>query len=259
MWNQILVEGWLSQVSSQPAMIPSSLFFLSRDQRLPLDTCNQSGSQENVLGNQLSTSDSPRDHPQRIQSDDVQRNRETAPQAGRTKTMHPSEDRQNQGTIPMPTFATRPLTTSSAMPVEFPKNCMVGQQRQQTSELRFDKFPDSPFFVRKLRFKAQVTNLATEMLFHGVCLTGGGGLARVPNLRVCKHPFSLEGGTRREKGELTSWSSRRGNTSCESQRRENRAARKGEWSPRGSRTTVLNCPCPSQPCSAAGRRRQGIK
>ena len=35
--------------------------------------------------------------------------------------------------------------------------------------------------------------------------TGGGGLARVPNLRVCEHPFTSWGGTRRRgKDELTS-------------------------------------------------------
>ena len=66
--------GRLSHVSSQPAMIPSSRSMLSRDKRLPLDAWNQSGLQENVFGNQFSTFDSPRDHPQRIQSDDVQRN-----------------------------------------------------------------------------------------------------------------------------------------------------------------------------------------
>ena len=43
----------------------------------------------------------------RIQSDDVQRNREAAPEAGRTKTIHTSQDRNNQGTIPMPTFSTK--------------------------------------------------------------------------------------------------------------------------------------------------------
>ena len=113
---------------------------LSRDKRFPLDTWNQSGLQENDFGNQFSTFDSPRDHRQRIQSDDAQRNREAVPEARRTKTIHTSEDRQNQGTIPMPTFATRPLTTSSTIPVELPQNYMVGQQRQQISELQFDKF-----------------------------------------------------------------------------------------------------------------------
>ena len=38
---------------------------LSRDKRLPLDTWNQSGLQENVFGTQFSTFDSPRD-PQKI-------------------------------------------------------------------------------------------------------------------------------------------------------------------------------------------------
>ena len=76
--------GRLSHVSSQPEMIPSSRSLLSRDKRLPHDTWNQSGVQENVFGNQISTLDVPRDHPQRISSDDVQRNREAA--LGQVKT-----------------------------------------------------------------------------------------------------------------------------------------------------------------------------
>ena len=38
-----------SLVSSQPVRIPSSRSLLSRDKRLPLDTWNQSGVQENVF------------------------------------------------------------------------------------------------------------------------------------------------------------------------------------------------------------------
>ena len=136
--------GRLSHVSSQPAMIPSSRALLSRDKRLPLDTRNQSGLQENVFGNQLSTFDLPRDYSQRIQSDDVQKCRETVPEAGRIKTSHTSEDRQNQGTISVPTFAPRPLTTSFTIPVELLQNYMVGQQRQQISELQFDIFQNPP-------------------------------------------------------------------------------------------------------------------
>ena len=144
-------SGRLSHVTSQPAMIHSFFSMLSRDKRLPLDTWNQSGLQEKVFGNQFSTIDSPRDHPQRIHSDDVRLNREAVPEAGRTKT---SEDRPNQGTIPMPTFATKPLTTSSTMLVDFPQNSMVGQQRQQISELQFDKFLNPPSFLAwKIRFK----------------------------------------------------------------------------------------------------------
>ena len=109
-------------MSSQPPMIPSSRALLSHDKRLPLDTWNQSGVQENVFGNQFSAFDSLRDHPQRIQSDDVQRNQEAVPEAGRTKTIYTSEDGQNQGTIPMPTFAPRPLTTSSTIPMELLQN-----------------------------------------------------------------------------------------------------------------------------------------
>ena len=150
--------GRLSHVSSQPVMIPSSRSLPGRDKRLPLDTWNQSGLQENVFGNQFSTFDSPRGRPQRNQFDDVQRNREAIPEAGRTKTIHTGEDRQNQGAIPMPTFATKPWTASSTMPVELPQNYMVRQQRQQISEFQFDKFPThSTFLCWQIRFKTQVT------------------------------------------------------------------------------------------------------
>ena len=42
-------SGRLSYVSSQPEMIPSSRSMLSHDKRLPLDTWNTSGLQENVF------------------------------------------------------------------------------------------------------------------------------------------------------------------------------------------------------------------
>ena len=90
-------SGRLSHISGQLVLIPSSRSMFSRDRRMPLDSCNQSGLQENVVENQFSTVDSPRYHPQRSQSDDVQRNREAVLGAGRTKTTHSSEDRQNQG------------------------------------------------------------------------------------------------------------------------------------------------------------------
>ena len=45
--------------------------------------------------NQLSRFESPRDHPQIIQLDEVQRNREAVPEAERTKTIHTFEDRLN--------------------------------------------------------------------------------------------------------------------------------------------------------------------
>ena len=63
-------------------MIPSSRSLLSRDKRLPLNTWNQSGVQENVFENRFSTFDSPRDLPQRdscLLPDSLQRHREAIP------------------------------------------------------------------------------------------------------------------------------------------------------------------------------------
>ena len=57
------------------------------------------------------------------------------------------DDKQNRNTIPMPTFAGRPSTFSSKIQVEFPKNSMVGEQRQQISELKFDNFPNPQSFL----------------------------------------------------------------------------------------------------------------
>ena len=71
--------GRLSHVSSQPEMIQSSRSLLSHDKRLPLDTWKQSGYWEKVFGNQFSTFDSPRDFPQRISSDDVQKKSRSSP------------------------------------------------------------------------------------------------------------------------------------------------------------------------------------
>ena len=131
---------------------------LSRDKRLPLDTWNTSGLQENAFVNQFSAFDSPRDRPQGSHSCAAQREQGLVPQATATETLFARDDKQNRGTIPMPTFAGRPSTMSSIIPVEFPHNSMVGQQRQQISELQFDKFPDpQSFLVWKIRFKNQAT------------------------------------------------------------------------------------------------------
>ena len=47
---------------------------------------------------------------------------------------------------------------SSSIPVGFPQNSVVGQQRQQISELQFDKFTTPhPFLCWKIRFKNLVT------------------------------------------------------------------------------------------------------
>ena len=81
--------------------------------------------------------------------------------------------------------------------------------------------------------------------------TGGGGLARVPNLRVCKHPTRAGGTAGRERWiNILPWYRPVGvaQTSSETGKRESRAAKKGKWPPRGPGTTVLTNPCPSQPC-----------
>ena len=118
---------------------------LSRDKRLPFDTWNASGLQNNVFGNHISTFDSSRNHHQGIHSCAPQREPGSVQQAAGTGTFFARDDKQKRETIPMPTFVRRPSTI------------MVGQQRQQISELQFDKFPTpSTFLCWKKRFKNQV-------------------------------------------------------------------------------------------------------
>ena len=82
-------------------------------------------------------------------------------------------------------------------------------------------------------------------------VTGGDGLVRVPNLRVCKHFGAgvADAGTERRINVLP-WYRLVGvvKTSSETQRRKSRAARKGKWPPRGTGMTAPTYPCPSQPC-----------
>ena len=154
-------SGRLSYVSSQPEVIPSSRSMLSRDKRLPLDTWNSSGLQENVFGNQFSTFGSPGNHSQGIHNGvahKTPRETESVPRAIGTGTSFARDDEQKKGTIPMPLFARRPCTMNSSIPVEIQQNPVVGQQRQQISELQCDKFlTPHPFLCWKIRFKNQVT------------------------------------------------------------------------------------------------------
>ena len=79
-------SGRVSYVSSQPAVIPSSRSMLSRDKRLPLDTWNTSGQQENLFGNQFSTVDSSRNHYQGVHHSSTQGTTGPIPQAIGTGT-----------------------------------------------------------------------------------------------------------------------------------------------------------------------------
>ena len=142
-------SGRLSHVSSQPAMIPSSHASLSRDKRLRLDTWSQFGLQENVIWKSifyvwftqsfLIKEFNP--------TTCMETEKQSLKQEGRRVVTQVKTDRQNQGTVAMPTFAPRPLTTSSTILVEFLQNCMVGQQWQQVLEVQFDKFPTSSSYV----------------------------------------------------------------------------------------------------------------
>ena len=151
-------NGRLSHVSSPPAMIPSSRSLLSRDKRLPLDTWNQIWITGKCFGNQFLRFKHPeiviKEIPHSI----------TLGTAGSISVLIGTGDSGardedlTRGTIPMPTFARRPWTTSSTISVELPQNYKVGRQRQRISELQFDKIPNPPsLLVWEIRFKNQVT------------------------------------------------------------------------------------------------------
>ena len=104
---------------------------------------------KNVFGNQFSTCGSPGHLSKGIHygvANDTRRETESVPRAIGTGSSFAGDDEQNKGTIPIPMFARRHWTMSSSIPVGLPKNPMVGQQRQQISELQFDKFPTPHFF-----------------------------------------------------------------------------------------------------------------
>ena len=135
---------------------------LSRDKRLPLDTWNAAGLPQNVFfvinflhlvcPEILFKEFILVSHTKRKETESVPRTVETG------TVFFARDDEQNKGTISMPTFAKKPLTMSSSIPVEIPQNPMVGQQRQQISALQFDKLPNpQSFLVWKIPFPKQVT------------------------------------------------------------------------------------------------------
>ena len=129
---------------------------LSRDKRLPLDKRSTSGLQENFFGNQFSTFDSSQNHCQRIHYSTTPGAAGSVPVHIGTGTPFARDEHLNRGTIPMPTCARTPSTISSLMPVDIPQNSMVGQQRQQISELQFENFATpQPFLVWKEDSKAK--------------------------------------------------------------------------------------------------------
>ena len=161
-------SGKLSYVPSQPTVIPSPRSKLSCDERLPLDTWNTSGLQENVFGDQFSTFDSPRDHHQGIHSCASQRERGSVQQARRSGTPFTRDDKQSKNQIPMSTFASSPSTVSSigGISAEF----MVVPQRQQISEPQFDKFP-APQSYLVWKYDSKIKRLPV-LIFHRTLCCG---------------------------------------------------------------------------------------
>ena len=131
---------------------------LSRDKRLPLDTWNLSGSQENVfwqstfyvrvITNTLSRNSSLYDTICYRCDSSACLYRDTCCKRWRTNWEHNTNA----------DIAGRPSTINSLLPVDIPQNSMAGQQILQISELQFDKFsPHSTFSFWKMSFKNQVT------------------------------------------------------------------------------------------------------
>ena len=152
-WNRITVGDCLTFPVKQQRFQVLVLCWAAT-KRLPLDTRNTSGLQENVFGNQfifiwfvpksLSRDSSFYDATGSI------------PVHIGTGTLIARDEDLSWGTFPMPTFARRPSTMSLLFPVDIPRNSTVGQQRQQISELQFDKFHTlSTFLSWKIRIKSQ--------------------------------------------------------------------------------------------------------
>ena len=107
-------------------------------------------------------------------------------------------------------------------------------------------FSESVLFLVKIHENSQSNGaweqrlewLARWMGPQGRTTTGGGGPARVPNVRVCKHPCTSGVAHAGREGwiNILPWYHLMcvAKTSGETQRRKSWAARKGEWPPRGT-------------------------
>ena len=93
-----------------------------RDKRLPFNTWNTSELQGNVVGFLFSTFDPPGNPSQGIHYCATPRQTGSVPQTTGTGTSFTRDEEQNRSTLPMPTFARRPSTMSSLIPVEVQQN-----------------------------------------------------------------------------------------------------------------------------------------
>ena len=139
-----------------PARIPSPRSVPSRDKRMLLEMWNLLGIQENVFARFSINSIITNTYEFFDRENSSFRKSVNSALTG-TGTRVAREVERTGGAIPMPTFARMPPTTSSLFPVDIPQSSVVGQQRQQISELQFDKFPTtSTFLCWKIRSKNQV-------------------------------------------------------------------------------------------------------
>ena len=139
-------SGTCSHVPSQPARIPGPRAVPSCDRRLPLDTWNRSGSQENVFANPRSTLQSSQTPHRGIYQFATPRATGEAPGAHMHRSTCGKRGRTNWKRNPNADICWKSATMSFL------------QQRQQISELQFDKFPTPcSFLYWKIKFKNQVT------------------------------------------------------------------------------------------------------
>ena len=132
---------------------------LSRDRNMRSDACNLSGTQGNVFGCPRAVIDSSQTLYQGILHSLSQSATGGNPVQKSTGRLVAKSEKQIGSTIPMPSFAGRRLTMNSFSPAEAPQNSMVDQQKLQTSEFHFDKFPTpSTLSCWKIRFETQVTS-----------------------------------------------------------------------------------------------------
>ena len=125
-----------SHLSSQPARISSPRSMQSCDKRLQPETWNPPGLQEHVFANSRSTLESLQIPKQGNRPFITPNAAGEAPALISTGRLVAREE-EIGSTIPMPTFARRPPTVSSFKLVDIPQSSVVGQQRQQISELQF--------------------------------------------------------------------------------------------------------------------------
>ena len=143
-----------SNYSGKTSHVPSQSM-LSCDKRLPPEIWNPPGPQENVFANPRSTFESLQKPYHTFMTTNAAGE---APALISTWKLVARKEERIGSPIPMPTFARTPPTMSSCILVDIQKNSIVGQQRQQISELQFDKFPTPiSFLCWKIRLRNQVT------------------------------------------------------------------------------------------------------